>query len=172
MEEKKETTVTEPVVNKDEKSGETKTFTQEELNNIVEERIAKIKKSIPTKEELDELKLYKESKKTDEQKRIEEQTRLATVEKEKSDYQQRFEILTKGVSAEDVEYIQFKVSKMDGDFNDNLTKFLVDNPKYTTKEPAKKADTTGFRQSTTPTKNEQEAYLDDKYKNNPWYKGK
>ncbi len=42
-----------------------------------------------------------------------------------------------GVNTDDVDYVLFKVGKMEGDFSANLKKFLEDNRKYTA-EPTKK----------------------------------
>ena len=36
--------------------------------------------------------------------------------------------------ADEVEFIVYKVGKMDGDFADNLKEYLANNPKYTKKE--------------------------------------
>ena len=48
---------------------EPKTFTQDELDAIVKDKIAKAKKGQPSKEELEEFKQWKESQKTEEEKR-------------------------------------------------------------------------------------------------------
>ena len=177
MEDKTPTVVTEPTVTKevDTKSGEkaeTKTFTQEELNTIVEERLAKAKKGIPSKEELDDFAKYKESLKTKEDKDKETIEDLTKTKNENLTIKQQLAIFKKGIVDDDtVEFIQFKVGKLEGDFNENLNKFLVDNPKYTIKEETKKTVTTGFRQTTSTPTNEKDAYLSDKYKNNPYFKG-
>ena len=56
MEENKENNVVTPTTNTPENGGqEQKTFTQEELNTIVETRLAKAKKDMPSKEELKKL---------------------------------------------------------------------------------------------------------------------
>ena len=53
MEENKENKVETPTTNTPENGGkEQKTFTQEELNAIIETRLAKAKKDMPSKEEL------------------------------------------------------------------------------------------------------------------------
>ena len=44
---------------------------------------------------------------------------------------------------EDVDYILFKVGKMDGDFEENLAKFLKDNPKYIKGEELTEQKATG-----------------------------
>lgn len=177
MEDKTSTVVTEATTTKevDTKSGEkaeTKTFTQEELNAIIEERLAKAKKGIPSKEELEEFAKYKESIKTKEEKDKETIEDLTNTKNENLTLKQERAIFKKGIVDDDtVEFIQFKVSKLEGDFNENLDKFLADNPKYLTKEQTKKPDTTGQRQTASVPQNEKEAYLSEKYKKNPYFKG-
>ena len=66
--------------------GEPKTFTQDELDAIVKDKIAKAKKGQPSKEELEEFKQWKESQKTEEEKRTEaltnaEKARVAAEER-------------------------------------------------------------------------------------------
>lgn len=68
------------------KGGEPKTFTQEELDAIVKDRIARAKKGQPSKEELKAFNDWKESQKTDEEKRNEaltnaEQAKIAAEER-------------------------------------------------------------------------------------------
>ena len=62
-----ETTTTENVENNSEKVVE-KTFTQDEVDAIVKERLAKAKKGIPSKEELTKYNEWKESQKTQQDK--------------------------------------------------------------------------------------------------------
>ena len=112
-----------------------KTFTQDEVNNIVKERLAKEKKGIPSKEELAKYNEWKESQKTQEEKYNE----LIKQDTEKdttiSNLKMENEVLKAGVTDEDeIEFLIYKVGKMEGDFADNLKQYLADNPKYTKKE--------------------------------------
>ena len=51
------------------------------------------------------------------------------------------EILKAGVNdPDDVEFILYKVGKMDGDFSENLKNYLADTPKYTKKQETKATD--------------------------------
>lgn len=68
------------------KGEEPKTFTQEELDKIVKERVARAKKDQPSKEELDAFKQWQESQKTEEEKKNEalnnsEKARVAAEER-------------------------------------------------------------------------------------------
>lgn len=132
-----ETTTTEEVENNSEKVVE-KTFTQQELDNIVKERLAKAKKGIPSKEELAEYNEWKESQKTQQDKYDE----LVKQDNEKSttisNLQKENLVLKSGITdSDEVEFIVYKVSKMDGDFEDNLKEYLADNPKFTKKQETK-----------------------------------
>ena len=130
-----ETTTTEVETNSEEVVE--KTFTQEEVNNIVKERLAKANKGIPSKEELAKYNEWKESQKTQEDKYndllkqdSEKSTTISNLQKENL-------VLKAGITDEDeVEFIVYKVGKMEGDFEENLKEYLTDNPKYKKQEKA------------------------------------
>ena len=126
-EEKTEGTVTE-TVEKTEKTekAEIKTFTQEEVNAM----LTKERKKMPSKEELQEFSNWKESQKTVEQKQAEKETEYKKTLSEKESLVQENQVLKAGVNIDDVDYVVFKVSKKEGDFEENLQEFLKENPKY------------------------------------------
>lgn len=115
-----------------------KTFTQEEVNGIVKERLAKAQKGIPSKEELAKYNEWKESQKSQQDKyddlvknSNEKDHTISTLEKE-------IAVLKAGVTDQDeIEFICYKVGKMDGDFKENLSQYLANNPKYTKKQETK-----------------------------------
>ena len=111
-----------------------KTFTQEELNKIVQERLDKEKKKMPSKEDLKAFKDWKESQKTAEQKQAEKEAEYQKTLNELNTLKQTNAVLSAGVNKEDADYVLFKVSKMEGEFEENLAKFLKDNPKYLKQE--------------------------------------
>jgi len=125
-----ETTAVEETENNSEEV--VKTFTQDEVNNIVKERLAKAQKGIPSKEELAKYNEWKESQKTQQDKYnelvkqdTEKDTTISNLQKENL-------ILKAGITdIDEVEFIAYKVSKMEGDFEDNLKQYLAENPKYT-----------------------------------------
>ena len=121
--------------NQNEGQASEKTFTQEELNKIVQERLDKEKKKMPSKEDLKAFKDWKESQKTAEQKQAEKEAEYQRTLNELNTLKQTNAVLEAGVNKDDVDYVLFKVSKMEGDFDENLTKFLKDNPKYKESEP-------------------------------------
>jgi hypothetical protein len=131
-----ETTATENVENN---SAEVvKTFTQDEVNAIVKERLAKAQKGIPSKEELTKYNEWKESQKTQQDKYDELIKNDAEKDSTISNLKKENLVLKSGVTdADEIEFIVYKVSKMDGDFEDNLKQYLADNPKYIKKEETK-----------------------------------
>lgn len=117
-------------VEKNEQS-EVKSFTQEEVNAI----LAKERKKMPSKEDLKEFNEWRESKKTEADKQMERAQEFAKIKNEKDQLKQLMKIYDAGVVGKDnVEFIQFKISKMDGDFDENLETYLKNNPKYLQKE--------------------------------------
>lgn len=158
MEESKEKTVVTPTTNASENGGqEQKTFTQEELNTIVETRLAKAKKDMPSKEELKKYNEWKEAQKTEQEKMAEKETEYQKVLAEKEQIINENKILKSGVNAEDTDYVLFKVTKMEGDFEENLSKFLKDNPRFLNKTVPSKA--TGVETRTTSQSNEDDGVM-------------
>lgn len=125
-----EDTVTEPL----EKAGEVKTFTQDEIDNIVKERLEREKKKLPSKEELAKFKQWEDNQKTDVEKQMEIAKTAEETNKENTFLKQKLAIADKEVIKEYRNFVQFEVSQMDGDFNDNLEKYLKDNSKYLSEE--------------------------------------
>lgn len=135
-----ETTTTEQVENNSEQVVE-KIFTQKEVNDIVEKRLAKERKGIPSKEEMENYNKWKESQKTQQDKYDELVKKDGEKDNTISTLQRENEILRAGITdSDDVEFILYKVGKMDGDFSDNLKNYLADNPKYTKKQEQKATD--------------------------------
>ena len=158
MEENKENNVVTPTTNESENGGqEQKTFTQEELNTIVETRLAKAKKDMPSKEELKKYYEWKEAQKTEQEKMAEKETEYQKALAEKEQIINENKILKSGVNAEDTDYVLFKVTKMEGDFEENLSKFLKDNPRFLNKTVPSKA--TGVETRTTSQSNEDDGVM-------------
>lgn len=152
-EEKKEVVDTEVKVNeKNTETNETtekkdvekkeKTFTENQVNEIVEKRLAKAKKGIPSKEEMKQFNDWKESQKTEQEKREEKEKEYLKTQTERDNLQKENLLLREGVKQDDLDYVMFKVSKQEGEFKDNLEKFIKDNPKFlkSYEEPKKTID--------------------------------
>lgn len=99
----------------------------------------KMKASIlPPKEEMEQFKNWKESQKSQQDKYdelvksdTEKDAKISNLEKENK-------VLRAGINdIDEVEFIVYKVSKMEGDFTENLKQYLTDNPKYTKKQEQK-----------------------------------
>ncbi len=146
-----------PVTQTEEKNEttEVKTFTQEEVNAI----LAKERKKVPSKEELKAYNDWKESQKTETEKQNELNQKYTNATNENVLLKQEITVLKANVDREYADYVQFAVSKMEGDFEDNLKSFLKDNPKYLQKEEtANISKTTGIPVSNT-TKIEKDGVL-------------
>lgn len=139
---------------KNEGQASEKTFTQEELNKIVQERLDKEKKKMPSKEDLKAFKDWKESQKTAEQKQAEKDAEYQKALNELKTVKEEKAVLEAGVNKDDADYVLFKVSKMEGDFEENLTKFLKDNPKYLKQETQTEQKATGTSVKSISSKND------------------
>lgn len=125
---------TQTTTNQNEEKATEKTFTQEELNKIVQERLEKEKKKMPSKEDLKAFRDWKESQKTEAEKQAEKEAEYQKTLNELNTLKQTNAVLEAGVNKDDADYVLFKVSKMEGEFEENLAKFLKDNPKYLKQE--------------------------------------
>ncbi|MBQ3415948.1 MAG: hypothetical protein IJH39_11585 [Clostridia bacterium] len=107
-----------------------KTFTQEEVNSMLKKEKQKAEKKYEGVD-IEKYKEWVESQKTVEQKQAEKEAEYKQKDNTISELQKENAVLKAGVKdADDVDYILFKVSKMEGEFEENLAKFLKDNPKY------------------------------------------
>lgn len=143
-----ETVVTEEVIETVEtpatetKAEESVTFTQEQVNELVKERLARAKKDIPSKDELSKFKEWQEAQKTEAEKQAEQVNQLNKANQKVNELNRKLSVLETGVNKEDIDYVLFKVGQMEGEFNDNLENFLKENPKYLGTEEVK---TTGVQ---------------------------
>lgn len=101
-----------------------------EAQKIADGMVAKKMKGMPTKEELDAFKKWQDEQKTVEEKQAEQVKEHVKLQSDYQTLQNEMKIIKAGVNADDSDYVLFKVSKIDGDFEENLNKFLKDNPKY------------------------------------------
>ena len=105
-----------------------------EAQKIADAMVAKKMKNMPSKEELKAFKDWQESQKTAEQKQAEKDAEYQKTLNELNTLKQTNAILSSGVNKDDADYVLFKVGKMEGEFEENLAKFLKDNPKYLKQE--------------------------------------
>ena len=126
-----------------------------EAQKIADAMLAKKMKSMPTKEELKAFKDWQESQKTVEQKQAEKEAEYQKTLNELKTLKQTNAVLEAGVNKDDADYVLFKVSKMEGeDFEENLAKFLKDNPKYLKQELETEQKATGAPVRTISSKND------------------
>ena len=107
-------------------------FTQAEVDAIINKRFAKLKKDMPSDEELAEFREYK--KKTAPK---DDATKLKDITDERDSYQTELEmarrenyLLRQGIDADDVDYYVYKISKAmedDEEFEDAAKKFLKEH---------------------------------------------
>lgn len=144
-----ETTTTPEVENNSDKV--VRKFTQEEVNEIVKERLAKAQKGQLSKEELTKYNEWKESQKTQQDKyddlikqTSEKDTTISNLKKENL-------VLKAGITDVDkIEFVCYKVGKMEGDFEENLIKYLADNPSFVKKTETQKATGTQNNNASSP----------------------
>lgn len=110
--------------------GEEKKYSQEDAQKMADAIVAKKLKGMPSKEEIQAFNKWKESQKTEEQKKADADAENMRKDKELSEAKKELAVYKAGVNSDEVDFVVFKVSKMDGDFEDNLEKFLKENPKY------------------------------------------
>lgn len=150
MEEEKTSTVESETTETAEKVEETKseeakkgekTFTQEEFNIALQKEVSRKTKGIPSKEELKAYNEWVESQKTEKEKQEEKEKENQQILSERDNLKKENLLLRKGVKDGDIDYVLFKVSKMEGEFEDNLETFLNENSKFLAQDETKETKT-------------------------------
>lgn len=104
---------------------------EQKAQKLADGMLKKKMKGMPSKEELKAFKEWQETQKTEEQKKSEQEIEFQKTLTENEDLKKENMLFKKGVTnSDDVEFLVFKISKMNGDFEDNVDKFLKENPKY------------------------------------------
>ena len=125
-------TETVETVEKTEVSGEQpvekneKTFTQEEVNAM----LAKEKKKMPSKEDMKAFNEWKESQKTEEDKKNEILLENETLKKQLAYAENKSVVANAGVDSKFQKFVLSEVSEMEGEFEDNLKDYLKENPQF------------------------------------------
>lgn len=114
-----------------------RTFTQADVDRIVADRLSRERKNQPSAERMKAFEEWEKSQKTEAEKAEETARELSEAKAAAEALRHENAVIKAGVNADDVDYVLFKAGKMEGDFSDNLKKFLEENPKYTT-EPTKR----------------------------------
>lgn len=114
-----------------------KTFTQADVDRIIAERLQRERDKLPNDEELKAYREWKKSQQSEAEKAAEREKELAELHSKKTDLERELAVLKAGVRAKDADYVIFKVSRMDGDFSENLARFLKDNTEFTQPETVK-----------------------------------
>lgn len=138
MEDNKDNKVVTPTTNTPENGGqEQKTFTQEELNAIIETRLAKAKKDMPSKEELQAYNEWKQTQKTEQEKNEDLINQLkannSTLTDETTKLKAQIQIMNSNVKKEFVKFVTSEVLAMTNDEVDlvsALKSYKKDNPQY------------------------------------------
>jgi long-subunit acyl-CoA synthetase (AMP-forming) len=142
----------------DNKVKQEKVFNQEEVNAMIQQRLARAKKDLPNEEELKKFREYQESQKTELEK-LQEQNKLLVQEKEAAikevqAAQNKSLVVSSGIQSQYVDYAIFEVSKMvtdEIDFNTALEQFKTNNEHYFNVQPQPKTTSTGLGVNKTTT---------------------
>ena len=119
----------EPTEPKEPKGESAKIFTQEEFDKALKSVLAK---KLPPKEEMEQFKHWKEEQQTIEEKLSVMKVQNAKLTEENESLRHENTVVKAGVNADAVDFVLFKVEKMEGDFNDNLQDYLKEHKKYLT----------------------------------------
>jgi len=114
---------------KTKKDDEERKFSQADIDRIVQRKLAK---ALPPKEEMEQYKKWRESQQTLEEKMSVLRVENARLNEENENLLHENRVVKAGVSNDAVEFVLFKVGKMDGDFEENLNNYLKKNQKYIT----------------------------------------
>lgn len=111
-----------------------KTFTQAELDKVIADRLARERAKMPAADKLKAFDEWQKSQQTEAEKAAEREKEYQAAAARNTELQHELAVIKAGVKADDIEYVLFKVGKMEGEFADNLKTFLAENTKYTEPE--------------------------------------
>ena len=104
-----------------------KMFTQAEFEKALKSTLAK---KLPPKDEMEQFKKWRESQQTIEEKMTVLSARNNKLEDEIESLKHENLIIKSGVDKEAIDFVQFNVEKMEGDFEENLEEYLKSHKQY------------------------------------------
>ena len=108
---------------------------QSEVDKLIDKKYAEWKSKSPAVDELKAFKEWKKSQQSEAEKAAEREQEFAKLQGEAETLKRENMAIKAGVNNGDVDYVLFKVGKMEGgEFADNLKAFLAENTKYTEPE--------------------------------------
>jgi len=118
-----------------------------EAQKMADAMLAKKMANMPSKEALAKFKTWEDSQKTETEKQTQIQAENLKTEKERDSYKMENQVLKSSVDPDKADFVVFKVSKLEGEFEENLKTFLEENPEYVGKneEATKAVETTGVK---------------------------
>lgn len=117
------------IAKKEAAKAEEKKFTQADFDKALTRALAK---KLPPKEEMEQFKHWKEEQQTLEEKMDALKSKYADLKTENDRLSHENAVIKAGVQTDAVDFVVFKVEKMEGDFEDNLKDYLDSHKKYTT----------------------------------------
>lgn len=104
---------------------------EEKAQKLADGMLKKKMKNMPSKEELKRFRAWEKSQKSKEDSEDEKETVNNNNSEKAENALKENLIFRKGITdPETVEFLSWKISKMDGDFEENLEDFLEENPNY------------------------------------------
>lgn len=129
--EQESTTDTEKVESQPTADKQERTFTQADLDKVIAERLARQRAQLPTDDEVKGYREWKKAQQTEAEKAAEREAELAKHKADSETLRRENLALKAGVRAAEVDYVLFKVGKLEGEFEGNLKTFLEENKKFT-----------------------------------------
>ncbi|MGV8048826.1 MAG: hypothetical protein AB2L21_00525 [Anaerolineaceae bacterium] len=108
-----------------------KTFTQAELDKVIADRLARERAKMPAADKLKAFEEWQKAQQSEAEKAAEREKEVARLQGEAENLKCENAVIKAGVNADDVDYVLFKVGRMEGEFEKNLKAYLEENKKYT-----------------------------------------
>lgn len=107
-----------------------KTFTQAELDSIIEKRLARERSKMPSEEDMKAYNTWKASQQTEAEKYAELSKKFEAKDLELTALKNQQAVTKAECKPEFAEFVADKVAKMGDDFDKNLESFKKSNPQY------------------------------------------
>lgn len=107
-----------------------KTFTQDQVNQMIADRVAREKRNLPSDVDMKEFREWKKSRQTDAEKMAALEAELTKAKAELTLANNTSAVSNAECRPEFTEFVTDRVSKMEGDFEKNLASYKKEHPQY------------------------------------------
>ena len=136
-------------------------FTQEQVNSFIKREKDKILKDMPSKEELESFRTWKENQKSNEEKLVDLDVKYKNSERKNIELSHILEVSDSGIKKEFREFVASTVGSMEGDFSSNLKNYIKEHSSFLNESNIKTVNTSPKMNGTVDEQNSTNSIMND-----------